>query len=102
MPRIDSISSVASRGHSSCAARSSAALNEPLRRLPAIPMIRIVVLACALGGDHVLDQPCEPHGAGSGILAVREHEVKLHEALCAAFGDGKPLERARAELAADA
>src|SRR5262245_12023309 len=40
MPRIDSISSVACAGHSSAAARSSAALNEPPRRLPAIPTMR--------------------------------------------------------------
>src|SRR3954464_1948547 len=40
MPRMDSISSVACGGHSSTAARSNAALNEPARRLPAIPTIR--------------------------------------------------------------
>src|SRR5712692_6613020 len=39
MPRIDSMSMVDPAGHSSTAARSSAALNEPLRRLPAMPMI---------------------------------------------------------------
>src|SRR3954466_8889672 len=39
MPRIDSIASAACFGHSSTAARSSAALNEPARRLPAIPTI---------------------------------------------------------------
>src|SRR5438105_15629546 len=38
---MDSISSVAAGGHSSTAARSSAALNEPVRRLPAIPTMRM-------------------------------------------------------------
>src|SRR5256884_9866301 len=50
MPRMDSISSVAAGGHSSTAARSSAALKDPVRRLPVIPTMRmfwILPLPCA-------------------------------------------------------
>src|SRR5688500_2247168 len=53
MPRIDSTSSFACAGHASTAARSSAALNEPARRLPAIPTIRIA--DGSEPADHRLD-----------------------------------------------
>src|SRR5258708_22010042 len=80
MPRIDSISSVAPGGHSSTAARSSAALNEPLRRLPAIPTIRIALLLAfsfAFRFHHLVNDLGEAQGAASRVLPVRVYEIEL-------------------------
>ena len=46
MPSSSNVSTVASFGASSTAARSAARLYDPLRRLPAIPRIRIGVFNC--------------------------------------------------------
>src|SRR3954465_10740800 len=102
MPRMDSMSSIVPAGHSSCAARSSAALNEPLRRLPAIPTIRMVLLQRAFGGHCLGDQCREAQRAGPCILAVGEDEVKLAEALAAALAQRQCLERPGLQLTADA
>src|SRR3954468_21553412 len=101
MPRMDSMSSVVPAGHSSCAARSSAALNEPLRRLPAIPTIRMVFLQRAFGSHALGDQCREAQRAGSCILAVGEDEVKLAQAFAAPLAQRQRLERAEMHLAPD-
>src|SRR3954469_15266266 len=102
MPRIDSISRLVPAGHSSCAARSRAGLNEPLRRLPAIPTIRMAFLQGALCCHRLLDERGEAQGAGSCILAIGEHQVKLAKALAATLAHRQRLERAGLQLAADA
>src|SRR5258708_12757993 len=96
MPRIDSISGVAPGGHSSTAARSSAALNEPLRRLPAIPTIRIALLLAfsfAFPFHHLVNDLGEAQGAGSRVLPVGVHEIELADAL-GAFAQRQRLEPA--------
>src|SRR5207249_5459135 len=99
MPRMVSTSSVALAGHSSTAARRSAALNDPLRRLPAIPTIRIS-FSFARGFHHLVDDLGEPQRTRAGILAVGVDEIKLAEAL-AAFAQRQLFQRAGGELAAD-
>src|SRR5260221_9658850 len=104
MPRIDSISSVAPGGHSWAAARSSAALTEPLRRLPAIPTIRIALLLAfsfAFRFPHLVNDLGEAQGAGSRVLPVGVHEIELADAL-GAFAQRQRLEPAGFQLAADA
>src|SRR5207237_10123390 len=104
MPRIDSISRIAPGGHSSRAARSSAALNEPLRRLPAIPTIRISLLlplSFAFRFDDLVDDLGEAQGAGSRVLPVGIHEIELADPL-GAFAQRQRLEPAGFQLAADA
>src|SRR5882672_7893556 len=94
MPRIDSSSSVALAGHSSSAARSSAALNEPLRRLPAIPTIRIALLLAvpfAFRFHHFVNDLGKPLRAWPGVLPVGVHQIELADPL-GAFAQRQRLE----------